>query len=153
MTSYLLLLLSLLLLFWQLKVEYSPENIRGFSINHKAMKKFEDIKKGDVIYYYNGTEFIDVTVQHIFPACNPYDINIEVNAFINPVLVSKLASIKNFEVTDNYLFTCKEIIDLFISDRQKFFNKMKDDAYEFFVDKIFKTKIDDEKETVNQNSE
>lgn len=115
------------------------------------MKKFEDIKEGDVIYYYDGTEFIDVTVQHIFPADNPYDMFIEVNAFINPILVSKLASIKNFEVTDNHLFTCKEIIDLFISDKQRFFNKMKDDAYEFFVDKIFKTKIDNEKEIANQD--
>lgn len=112
------------------------------------MKRFEDLKEGDVIYYYDGTEFIDVTVQYIFPSDNPYDMFIEVNAFINPILVSKLSSISN-PTTDMYLFACKEIIDLFISDRQRFFNKMKDDAYEFFVDKIFKTKIDNEKEIAN----
>ena len=107
------------------------------------MKRFEDLKIGDVIYYYNGTEFLECTVQNIFPA-DPYDIYIDISSFLHSILVSKLASIANYGATDRYLFTCKEIIDLFISDRQKFFNEMKDDAYEFFVDKIFKTKINNE---------
>lgn len=105
------------------------------------MKRFEELKIGDVIYYYNGTEFLECTVQNIFPSDSPYDIYINVNSFLHPILVSKLASISIYGVTDRYLFTCKEIIDLFVFDRQKFFNKMKDDAYEFFVNKIFKTKI------------
>lgn len=108
------------------------------------MKRFENLKIGDVIYYYNGIEFLECTVQHISPADNPYDIYIHISSYLNSISVSKLASIAKYGATDCYLFTCKEIIDLFISDRQNFFNKMKDDAYEFFVDKIFKTKIDNE---------
>ena len=105
------------------------------------MKRFEDLKKGDFIYYYNGTEFLKCTVQNIFPAKEPDAMYIEVAAFIHPIFVSKYVSVLNYATPDRYIFVCKEIINSFITERQKFFDKMRDDAYEFIVDEIFKNRI------------
>ena len=105
------------------------------------MKRFEDLEKGDSVYYYNGTEFLECTVQNIFPAKEPDAMYIEVDAFINPLLVSKYASVLNYATLDRYFFVCKEIINSFITERQKFFDKMRNVTYEFMINETFKNRI------------
>ena len=96
------------------------------------MKRFKDLKEGDPVYLYNKNGgFFKTTVAQIFADTSNPEIMYLVGAiFPHPVIVyaSEYA-------VDDWIFSDKEAIDLFIAERQKFFSKMKNDACKFLKKK------------------
>ena len=91
------------------------------------MKRFEDLKEGDLVYFYNNKDgFFKTTVAtvvRIFADTTDPEIMYLVNS-INPYPVTVYASEYTGYTKDDCIFSDKEAVDLFIAERQQFIRKM-----------------------------
>ncbi len=91
------------------------------------MKRFRDLKEGDLVYFYNNNDrFFKTTVAtvvQIFADTTDPEIMYLVNSII-PYPVTVYASEYAKYAKDYCIFSDKEAVDLFIAERQQFLRKM-----------------------------
>lgn len=91
------------------------------------MKRFKDLKEGDLVYFYNNKDGIfkttAATVVRIFADTTDPEIMylVETNS---PYPIRVYASEYAKYTKDDCIFSAKEAVDLFIAERQQFLRKM-----------------------------
>ena len=88
------------------------------------MKRFKDLKEGDLVYFYNNNDgFFKATVVRIFADTTDPEIMYLVNS-ITPYPVTVYANASEYATKDDCIFSDKKAVDLFIAERQNFIRKM-----------------------------